>query len=223
MSSKIPIKEIEKWKKEIDEYNERWFHHPERLTSIDDVGEQEIRWLQQKFYTLRLISVIPLYERAYDFMVKRGNFSRKNAFGEMHGDRYMWVEKCDHSKIIVYEEQSCKIIYIYTFGDPFPQFHARELYYKYSYPTWKKTELKGITVEKFRNQNFLTGTINSWVSKSKTERFDAFEYGDGRDRGYLFSCKGINDKLEDVANFTGYAIKNIEYWETYIDDPSQLE
>lgn len=197
--------------------NTEWHHNASLFFSekdyMGDCGELYLGWFYDSYATEKLKRYLPVFERAYKILTDRNNFSRKNAFGEMHGDNYIWIEKCDHSKVIVFETQSCKFLMICKDAEYFPEFHIRELYSQYAY---KRNQLKGLTVSKFRKFNFKTG-------QSQSEN-NGFYYGDNRDEGFICSTGfGEELKVEDANRDTLSVIGLMKYWERYLDNPDELE
>lgn len=194
---------------EIKEKADKFWMHPEKSIRIDEVGDLHVQWFYDRYAAMRLLQRIPLYEVAYELLTNRGHFSRKNAFGEMHCDRYLWVEKCEHSEVIVEEGQSYLTLNIYK---PGRAFHIRDLYYKYAFD---KTSLKGLTLSEYRKIDFKAGLEGK-----------IFRYGDTRDDGYLGSMdmylKG-HEKIDGANSRIMSAIKLIDFWQYYIEDPSCLE
>ncbi len=195
--------------------NEEFYKHPEKHLTIDDMGDLHLRWFNQHYAALRMLKNKPIFDKAFKILTERGNFSRSNAFGEMHPDGYLWIEKHDTIKVIVEEWQSSRRIYI----DDGYNFHIRALEYKYNFPEYRVAMLKGITIDKFKKQGFkpFCPDIN---------RFKGFTYGDERDDGYILSmyylgsyyveCKYVNDMTLPV-------ISRMESWEYYLDNLDELE
>jgi len=195
--------------------NEFW-QNPEQYLRIDDVGDLHVQWFYDMYAAKRLLKNIPIFERAYELLTTRKNFSRRNAFGEMHGDNYLWIEKHDKIKVMVHEGQSYRYIFIMN-GHIF---HIRALEYQFNFPPYRKKQLQGITISKFRKQGFKDECLNG------KDRFDAFSYGDNRDSGYILSANlqiKNHEKVEYADLRTIYAIKSMEYWVPYLDDTTQLE
>lgn len=208
------------------------FHkHPENYLSIDEIGDLHIQWFYNKYAALRLKSVLPIFERAYELLTERGNFSRKNAFGEMHCEGYLWIEKHDEIKVIVEERQSYSNIYIY---DGY-SFHIRALDFATNYPQHRKNELKNIKLKGFIEQGFKPFCPNDYNIKT----FDAFTYGDSRDDGYIVSVSGLyksNEMPEEIRKMfknliscdyadsrTLYMLDSLNFWTHYLDNPDDLE
>lgn len=192
--------------------NKNKYEYPEEYFRIDDVGDLHIQWMFDRYAAMRLMQKLPLFDRAYDLMVERKNYSRKNAFGEMHGDVFMWVEKCGHSKIIVLEHQNGSLIFIRANY----KFHIRELLHQSTYPPYKKAELKESTLGNFKRTDF---------DKGHNEN-QALRYGDARDIGYLGSMDMLikgRERLEYANSRILNTIGLINFWEIYIDDPTELE
>ena len=127
----------------------------------------------------------------------------------MHGDNYMWIEKCSHSNVIVLETQSCLFVFIQSKSKYDKSFHIRELYSKYR---WHNSELKGLTLKKLRQADF----------KPTTQDMKSLYYGDNRDEGYICSTDWEGN-IKDAEKKTLSVIESMKYWEIYLDDPSQLE
>lgn len=196
---------------------EHFYRNPDEYIPVDEIGDMYLNWFFERYAAIRMMKNLPIFKKAYRTLTKRGNFSREDAFGEMHCDGYLWIEKHPTVKVIIEERQSFKYIYMY---DGF-HFHIRALDYAYNYPDHRKRELKGITIEKFRKQDFAPH-----CPEKISERFDAFSYGDRRDDGYILSMdcymKGF-EKVDSPDMRTISAITNLEYWVHYLDDPSELE
>lgn len=204
-----------KTKKDYQEF----YRNPNKHIPINEMGDLYLRWFNQRYAALRMIKNLPIFEKAFKLLTERGNFSRRNAFGEMHCDGYLWVMKHEKVKVIVEVGQSHKHIFI---NDGF-DFHIRALSYDSNYPAYRRNELKGITEKKFKEQGFEPYCPEDYESG----RFGAFTYGDGRDDGYILSikCLGMADHAECdfVNNKTIGAIERMEYWEKYLDNPEELE
>ncbi len=193
-----------------------WHHNAGLFFSekdyINDCGELYLGWFYDSYATEKLKRFLPIFDRAYKILIERKNFSRKNAFGEMHGDNYIWIEKCDHSKVIVFETQSCRYLIIREDGYS-PGFHIRELYSQWAY---NRNRLRGLTVSRFRKFDFKTG-------QSQCEN-NGFFYGDARDEGFICSSNwGSEFKLKDANRDALSVIGLMKYWETYLDNPDELE
>ena len=201
-------------KKKYDEFHQ----NPDKYIPIDELGDLYLRWFNERYAALRMIKNMPIFEKAFNLLTERGNFSRDNAFGEMHCDGYLWVMKHEKIKVIVEERQSYKYIYI----DDGSSFHIRALDYQSNYPAYRRNELKGITEAKFKKQGFKPYCPQDVNSK----RFGAFTYGDARDEGYIMSMeywfKG-HEKCEYADGRTISAAQMIEYWQVYLDNPNELE
>ena len=194
-----------------------WFHNASLFFSekdyMNDCGELYLGWFYDSYATEKLKRYLPIFERAYNVLTERKNFSRKNAFGEMHGDNYIWIEKCGHSKVIVFETQSCLFLMICKDTEYFQEFHIRELYTQFAY---KRSQLRGLTISKFRKFNFKTG-------QSQSEN-NGFYYGDHRDNGFICSSDYSGEfKLKDANRDTLSVIGLMTYWEHYLDNPEDLE
>jgi hypothetical protein len=155
-------------------------------------------------------------DEAFEVLTERGNFSKETAFGEMHGDGYMWIVQHESVKVIVNQEQSFCYIYI----DDGDNFHIRGLEYDGYYPSFIQSEFKRITVDKFKKQGFKPSCPDDG-----NKRFDAFTYGDGRDIGYVLSVKysRYGTKCEYVNDRTIWGIRNMENWSAYLENPENLE
>lgn len=194
-----------------------WFHNAGSFFSeedyINDCGELYLGWFYDSYATEKLKRYLPIFDKAYNLLTERGNFSRKNAFGEMHGDNYIWIEKCDHSKVIGFETQSCLFLMIRNNNGYFKEFHIRELYSQLAY---NKNQLRGLTISKFRKFDFKTG-------QSQSDN-NGFFYGDHRDNGFICSSESIGElKLSGATRDTLSVIGLMGYWETYLDNPEELE
>ena len=192
--------------------------NPAKYIHIGDDGDNIIKELNKNYAGLRMLKQMTLFDRAFKMLTERGHFSRKNAFGEMCRDGYMWVEKHENVQVIVEVRQS----YMHIFIKDGYRFHIRALDYKYNYPPLRKQELKGITVAKFKAQGFRPTT---------NKDFDAFRYGDNRDEAYIFSMvympprragdeeimivNGVNDR-------TLFIIDSLSFWEHYLDNPDDI-
>ena len=97
-----------------------WHHNAGLFFSekdyTDECGELYLGWFYDSYATEKLKRYLPVFEKAYNVLTERKNFSRRNAFGEMHGDNYIWIERCDHSKVIVFETQSRLFLMIWKWG-----------------------------------------------------------------------------------------------------------
>lgn len=203
---------------------------PNKYLPIDETGDSFIQSFFNKYTALRMIKNMPIFDKAYKVLTERGNFSREDAFGEMHGDGHIWVEKHPKIQVIVEEQQSFRHIFIKDGSN----FHIRGLEYDMNYPIHNRTRLKGITISKFRKQNFVPFCPND----VNVTRFNGFTYGDSRDEGYIFSghlpiTKSSNKDIElllgqtitcDFADSrTLYAIKSMEFWVHYLNNIDDLE
>lgn len=193
-----------------------FYKNPENYLSIDEIGDLELDWFTKNYVGLRFMKNKPIFDKAYEVLSQRGNFSKENAFGEMHGDGYLWIVPHDSVKVIVNEQQNFCYIYI----DDGEDFHIRGLEYDGYYPSYRQHEFEGILVERFEQQGFKPS-----CPEDGTKRFNAFTYGDGRDTGYVLSvyysnysndCKYVNDR-------TLWGIRNMEFWSAYLDNPEKLE
>lgn len=206
------------YKKIIDDFQKKFYNTPEKYVPISEIGDLHVQWFVDRYAALRMIKNMPIFEQAYSLLTERGNYSRKNAFGEMHCDGFLWIEKHPKIKVIIEERQSYKYIYI---KEPC-KFHIRALAYNLNYPEYRRTQLKGITIDGFRKQGF----VSFCPDNVNAERFGAFTYGDARDEGYILSmdflCKGM-EKIEYADSRTISAIENMKYWQVYLDDPTELE
>ena len=176
---------------------------------LGDMGNIYLRRLSERYTARKFLSKIPIFEKAYELLTERKNFSRRKAFGVMHGDRYIWIEKCKHSQVIVEEGQSYKFIFIFNYD----YFHIRQVYYKYAMLEDKRKCLP--TLKKFRETDFKLDSKNKGLY-----------YGDNRDEGYLGSLKHSLRGFESVESGNQeclYAIKTLDYWEIYLDNPDNLE
>ncbi len=216
MSKKDRKDMLEDLKKSVERNDIQWkkeFHNnPDKYLSIDELGDLRIGWLYDRYAALRLLKNMYLFDKAYELMTERKNFSRRNAFGEMHGDCYMWIEKCDHS-VIVFKGQSYKRIFIkenYTF-------HIRDLYYSCLWREGEKQRLKGLTVKKLKENNF--------ERKYNKDNNNCLKYGDARDRGYIATMDMLLEgraTIKDSSKKTLMVIDHMQFWEPYLDDPDSL-
>lgn len=194
-----------------------FYGDPEKYLCLDEVGDLHIQWFFDRYAALRMLQKMPIFDRAYELLTERKHFSRANSFGEMHCDGYLWIEKCEDVKVIVEERQSFRMIYI---KDSY-RFHIRELYYKYAWPSYRRKKLWGISISKFRDQRFKPSCPEDIDS-----RFGAFTYGDARDEGYILSMDMLIEgfeKVEYANSGTLSAIKSLDFWVHYLDNPSELE
>jgi hypothetical protein len=192
-------------KREVDN---KFYWNPDKYLSLDDVGELHLQWFYDRYAALRLIQRLPIFNQAYEVMTERENFSRKNAFGEMHGDCYMWIERNAQSKVICYENQNERLLYI---SEEF-SFHIRRLDYKYN---WHREPYKQAKLEVFRRTDFKEAKDNP-----------AFHYGDCRDVGYIGSVSMLlegREQVESAGRKTLHALKMMDYWQPYLDNPNDLE
>lgn len=197
---------------------EKFYKHPNKYIPINELGDLYLNWFNERYAALRMIKNLPIFNKAYKLLTERKNFSRNNAFGEMHCDGFLWVIKHDKIKVIVEERQSYKYIYI----DNGSKFHIRALDYHGNYPAYRRNELKGISEIKFKKQGF-----QPYCPKDvNTQRFGAFTYGDSRDEGYIMSMeywlKG-HEQCDYANSRTIAAAQMIEYWIPYLDNPDELE
>jgi hypothetical protein len=186
------------------------FHqHPERHLPLDEIGDQRIQWLFDRYAGMRLKQRIPIFERAYHLLEKGKNFSRRKAFGEMIRDTYMWIEKTDKPQVIILEKQSNLLAFIKNGL----HFHVRELFYHNLFPTHKKKQLAALTLKAYRQIGFKHDLKN-----------EIFRYGDARDDGYLGSTT-LWPGLEQTE-YANTRILNtfglMDFWEPYLDDPTEL-
>lgn len=226
-------------------------NNPEKFLPIDESGDFHIERLNKKYAARRLQKNMYIFEMAYKVLTDGKHFSEKKAFGEMHGDCYLWVEKHDKIQVIIYQAQSYRHIYIKDGST----FHIRSLDYSMNYPSYEKTRLKGITIAKFKKQGFEPFCSND-VNKRQHD-FEAFTYGDARDAAYILSGTipkashfGIHEGVEKPENIdaekfqqikelraaldiitncdyvnthTLRAISNMEYWLPYLNGEEELE
>jgi len=209
--------------KQLEEFmsndSENWYDHPERIQEANDVGDLYVQWFLDNYVGGRLDKNMDLFNRAFALLTERGHYSRDNAFGEMHGDCYLWIEKCEHSQVLVYEQQSSRILFIKenlydeTYGEDKPmfgKFHIREIWYKYAYPSWKKAQLKGYKLKDWRKADFKPS------------------YGDARDIGYVATAehntlRGYETSIKDATMRASAIIDLMGFWEVYLDNPEDLE
>lgn len=180
---------------------------------LNDVGDYEIQKLFNAYACERMLENKSIFDRAYDYLVENEMFSSEEAFGEMHADGYLWVEKHDEVKVIVEERQSYRFIYI----DDGKSFHIRALDYEFNYPEARRKELEGVTVDRFREQDF---------RPNSNSKFEAFQYGDTRDEAYVLSLEYFlegHEKCDYADGATLFAIRGLEFWKPYLEDPTTLE
>ena len=200
--------------------SEEWYNNPEQIQEGSDVGDLHVQWFLDNYVGGRLDQHMDLFNRAFALLTERGHYSRENAFGEMHGDCYLWIEKCDHSDVLVYEMQSSRTMFIKehkwdeTYGGTEPpmfgRFHIRDLYYKYAYPAYKKEQLKGAKLKDWRKKDFIP------------------QYSDSRDVGYIGSAehnilREYKTTIKDATLRTSCIIDFMGFWEVYLDNPEELE
>lgn len=190
--------------------------NPDKYLPIDELGDLWLQSFNDRYAGLRLKKNIPIFEKAYKLLSERGHYSKKNSFGEMHCDGYLWIMKHESIQVIVEERQSYKYIYIKDGLD----FHIRALNYSNNYPALKKIELKGITEDKFKKQGFKRYCSND----VNEERFSAFTYGDERDKGYVLSACLIGgfEKVDKANQRVNTVISLMEQWDYYLDNPEEL-
>lgn len=201
------------------EFGENFWKYPDRFVPIDEVGHHRIKNLYGRFAVLYLLKVLPIFYRACEILEAGNHFSEDTKFGEMHGDGYMWLEKSEEIKAIVFKEQSHSFLYIKDGAS----FYIRSLEFG--------NEEKHL--KKFRNSKFL-----------KSKQNPLFIYCDGRDKNHVFSCdmlieerpvdntdSKINETLcrlydsivTDSADYhTIHAIEQIGEWQYYLDNPDEL-
>jgi len=200
--------------------DERWTAKPELITEISEMGDYYVQEFLDNYAGKRVEQLMPLFDRAFKLLTEREHYSRKNAFGEMHCDSYMWIEKCEHSQVIVYEIQSARFMFIKenkydeTYGSDEPpmfgKFHIRQLYFKYQYPTWMKAKLADAKLKHFRKIDFKP------------------LYCDSRDIGYLGTAthdilRRGETKVKDATMQTIKVMDMMKFWEVYLDNPEELE
>jgi hypothetical protein len=219
--------------KSTREWNEEFFMNPDKYLKIGDIGDLHLEWFNARYAYLRMMEYMPLFDRAYKLLTERKHFSRKNAFGEMHGDGCLWIEKADNVQVIIEERQSYRRAYIKSET----RFHIRALSYQWNCPSWRRTMLLGCTIKKMKNQGFKP-TVDYKNGAPN------FLYGDSRDVGYILSmeldwqskfldeCLGaekagtIPSMKKGIDSFCDYTIGGItciKFWEVYLDDPKLLE
>lgn len=197
----------------LEDNNKHFHRNPAKYLPLSEAGDQRIQWFMDKYAGLRLLQRLPLFEKAYTLMKERGNISRKKAFGEMHGDNYMWiieVPEKSYLKVIALEMQSNMILFIKDGGS----FHIREVYYPNIFPAYRKHELTFCSLKNFIKTKF-----------RQYEGNEGYVYGDSRDSGYLGSttlipgCESIDGANRRIL----HAIELMDYWEPYLNDPDELE
>jgi hypothetical protein len=210
----------DKLKSEMRKHRRWWrkqfYNTPEKYLPIDDLGDLYIQWFYNRFAALRMLKNMSIFDKAYKILTERKNFSKKTAFGEMHGDGYIWVERHPEIKVIVEEWQSYRLIWI---KDSY-KFHIRRLYYQYNYP--QNSVPKSFTIAAFRKQEFHPYCPSDYNEK----RFDAFTYGDNRDGGYVLSMDFLSKGFENseyADRSTLFHIDSLKYWDAYLNNPQDLE
>jgi len=196
---------------------ENFYQNPDNHIPIDEFGDFYLNFFYERYTALRMLKNLHIFEKAYKILTSRKNYTRENSFGKMFGDGYLWIVQHPTIKVIVSEWQSFHYIYI---NDGY-NFHIRALDYELNYPTCRKIELKGISIQKFIKQDF----VPYCPLNVNVKRFAAFTYGDSRDTGYILSMSYVLNRFEKVDNpgrYCLHAIKNLEVWEPYLDNPSEL-
>ncbi|MCK5019017.1 MAG: hypothetical protein KAS32_18295 [Candidatus Peribacteraceae bacterium] len=203
----------------MSERKERWFDYPKNIVAASEIGDYEVQNFLDNYIGGRLDQNMELFDRAFALLTERGHYSRKNAFGEMHCDSYMWIEKCEHSQVLVYEIQSARFLFVKenkydeTYGEEracFGKIHIRELYFEHAYPAWKKNQLKNAKLKHFRDADF------------------KMRYGDSRDEGYIGTAehailRNYETSIKDATMRTASIIDMMCFWEVYLDNPDELE
>lgn len=194
------IKKSDWFKKKIESY-----------ISVDYLGDYAIQSIYDRYTAKRLIQRLPIFDKAYKLLLERGNFSRRKSFGEMHGDNYIWIEKCQDKgrRVIVQEAQSFSVVFI----DDKTSFHIRRLKYRYSFGMETK-DLKGCTLKKYREIDF------------KPNSEGLLRFGDARDDGYEASMSTYligHEKVDNSNISTLFIIGLMDYWEYYLEDTNRLE
>lgn len=202
------------------EFGENFWKYPAKFVPINDVGHDRIQNLYGRFAIVYLLKNMPIFTRAYTYLREQNNFSEKEAFGEMHGDKYLWIEQHDHAEVLVLKEQSHSFIYIKNGAS----FYIRSLEFG----------KEAAAIKKYRLSGFKPGSGNA----------DSFRYGDGRDKNHVLSAqlllpdtservatsefaeqmKELSSSITtDNANYhTIHAIEEIAQWEHYLNDPDEL-
>lgn len=88
------------------------FKVPSQAIPLNDSGDYKITKLYEQYWGQRLLKSVETFEAAYKLLTELKHFSRRNSFGEMCHDRYLWIEKHPKVKVLVYEAQSYRTIYI---------------------------------------------------------------------------------------------------------------
>lgn len=214
---------------------EKFYNNPETYIPIDEMGDLYLNYFRCKYAALRMLKNLPIFERAHKVLTEGHHYSHRTAFGEMHGDGYLWSPPHPIAKVIVEQWQSYRHIHILHPGS----YHIRALAYAGNYPRHRSAELTGITEAKFRQHDYLPKChpAKQWSLNNR-----GFTYGDARDKGYILSM-GIGDfasaktELElkyargllesqpakDVNDHTISGIRSIETWLHYLDNPEDLE
>jgi hypothetical protein len=194
---------------DLEKYRE-FMNSPDKYLPIDELGDFYLRKFNDRYAGLKAVKQIPLFEKAFKILSDRGCYSKELAFGEMHGDGYLWVLKHKDIKVIIEQQQSYKLVYILDGL----HFHIRALDYAMNYPQYRKTELKDITETRFKSIGFKLNNT-----------FKAFTYGDERDSGYILSMcliKGL-ESIEGSNTRTINVLELMKNWEYYLDNPDELE
>ena len=111
-----------------------FWKNPLAHLELSDVGDLHAGWFMERYAAERAMARIDIVRKAYDVCVAGKHFSRAKAFGEMHADGYLWVEKTDDPdvKVVIEERQSYKRAYILYDGEYKKEFHIRDLYCSYA-------------------------------------------------------------------------------------------
>ncbi len=206
------------------------------LISLDEMGDRDLDQFVKNHYALRIEKVIPIFDKAYKVLSERGHFSRDNAFGEMCHDRHIWIIPHDDVDVIVSEQQNYEFIYIRYKDYMYNNFHARTLESEWKELDDKEIKEYTVSVEQFERQEFKP----YYHPTDNKKTFSSFCSGGGNDEGYVFSMEyaslmGFNKDVnrKSIDNFirpklSSYnpicraALVDIEYWESYLDNPSEL-
>jgi len=198
-----------------------WYRQAKEVLDCNSLGDLHLQWLSDHHAGNRLANNVHIFMNCYEMLLDRKCIGQRNKFGEMPGDSYLWIEKCTHSKVIVYETQSA--LYLYTVGNKtsidegfYTDVHIRDLYYKYS-PNYRKTELKSCRLADYKKLDFNIGGDNS------DHQF--CYYGDGRDIGYLASISGLRGIIEyavkDSSPRSLAAIDRMVFWVHPTEHPEE--
>lgn len=199
-----------------------WYKHADEVLECNEVGDLRLNWLYEHHAGNRLVNELPKFLACYKMLEDRGHIGQRKKFGEMPGDSYMWIEKCTHSKVIIYECQSAMFLYSvkeleHEDEKHIKGAHIRQLYYKHSLAS-TKVELKECTLAAYRKIDFDIGGKES-------PHF--CRYADGRDQGYIASLKLIFDimkpQVEDATRRTFSLIGYMNFWVHPTQHPEEYD